>query len=281
MGRMLIVAAAAALLLVQNIYAQEGPDRRISPVPTISVTGEGRVSMDPDVAVVRLGVTAQEQEAAAAQGRVNETMRRVLDAVRQIVPGEQVQTSGLSLYPVYSTQMRRTGDEVGEPRISGYRADMSIAVRIRELGRVGEVIDAGLKAGANRLEGVSFELESDLRAKSQALQQAARAAQGKARALASAMDVEIVGILDVIEGGSDVVRPMFDMHEVAGRAMAMPATPIEAGQVHVSAHVTLRYRISGAGLGRGDAPIINGAERGQLRRDRIGEPALPAGSQPR
>jgi uncharacterized protein len=136
-----------------------------------------------------------------------------------------------------------------EPRIAAYHAEITVTARLKDLKRAGAVIDAGLGAGANRLHGLSFELQDDTRARAGALRQAVHSAQAKARAMAEALGVELSQIMEASEGGAQVIRPMY---EGAGRsadfaAQAMPSTPVEAGQVQVSANVTLRYRIGGAG----------------------------------
>ena len=279
--RRLAILALCLTCAAGPAFAQDGqPERRPVPAPTISVTGEGRVGADPDLAVVRLGFSAQAAEAAAVQSQVNERMQKVIDAVKEIVPRDQIQTSGLNLYPVYSEPRPIRGDDPqpAEPKIVGYRSDMSVVVRVKELARVGDVIDAGLAAGANRLDGISFELENDTQARAQALQRAVRSAQEKARAMAAALDVELMGVAEAIEGGAHVISPMYD--RAAGMEMLRAqagGTPVEAGQIQVQANVTLRYRMSGAGMpaGRPDQPAPG------ERRDRIGEPRPAQPSQPR
>jgi uncharacterized protein len=287
---MAALAAAVACAVVQPAAAQDqpGPGRRLGTVPMLAVAGEGLASVEPDVAVVSLGVGAQDQDAAAAQTKVNQAMHKVLAAVKQVVGEEQVQTSGLSLYPVYSQRPMR-GDEEQEPRISGYRADMSITARVTDIAKVGAVVDAGLGAGANRLNGVSFELQNDTGARADALQQAIRSAQAKARAMAAALDVELTELIEVSESGLQTVAPMYEAAAAMDAAFAqsrVAGTPIQAGQVQVRANVTLRYRFNGLGLpraGRGEErdviAVPAGDRPGQPRRDRISD--QPPGSQPR
>lgn len=259
MARSLALAAAALLLALAPAAAQE-QSPRATPIPTLSVTGEAQVSVEPDLAVVRLGVHAQEKEAAAAQGRVNETMQKVIAAIRQAgVPAEQVQTSGLSLHPIYShRQPRPTDDGPQEPRITGYRAEITVTARLKDLKRAGPVIDAALNAGANTLQGISFELQDDTQAKAAALRQAVQSAQVKARAMAAGLDVRMTELLDAAEGGAQIIRPMqqYDMGTME-MARGVAATPIEAGQLQITANVTLRYRI--APVKAGDAPIQGGS----------------------
>ncbi len=247
------LAVMAALLLSAPVHvpAQDQPAGRPARlVATLSVNGEANVFVQPDVAVVRLGVFAQEKDAAAAQSRVNEAMQKVVAAVKQQgVPAEQVQTSGLSLHPITTYPQPRPDQETPpEPRVVGYRADQTITVRLTELTRAGPVIDAGLAAGANTLQGISFELQDDTWAKAAALKRAVQSARAKARALAEALEVNLAYITEAAEGGAQIVQPMYDMAGMEAIRTAMPGTPIEPGQVQVFASVMLRYRMSGAGV---------------------------------
>ena len=107
------------------------------------------------------------------------------------------------------------------------------------------VIDAGVGAGANQLESLTFELKDNANAYSEAIQQAARRARDKASTLANAMGVRLLEVLEVTEGGATVIPPIPYM----GRAMLAEAgttTPVEPGQIQVKASVTIRYKINAA-----------------------------------
>lgn len=217
---------------------EEGQNRR---VPTIAVTGNSEVRIAPDEATVRLGVTGQAPTARAAQDKVNTTAQRILAAIEKLgIKREAIQTSQLSLFPVYSQQ--KPGEEEA-PRVVAYNASNTVSVRLTDLKLVGPVVDAGLEAGANQVEGVSFGLRNDLEARLQALKQASQEARRKADALAEALGVQIAGVQEVTEGGN-VVQPMFDRAMFA-RAGGEAATPVAPGEVTVSASVTVRYRING------------------------------------
>lgn len=255
----MIVAGLLVLVSPLAVRAQDlAPPRAVRPVPTLTVTGEGQVSATPDQAVVRLGVFAQQTEAAAAQAQVNETMQKVIAAMKQAeVPAERIQTSALSLHPVTTHRHPRGDDEAPpEPRVVGYRAQTTITARLTDLKRVGLVIDAALGAGANTLQGISFTLEDDRAAKSAALKSAVESARAKADALAGALGVRIPHLMEVVEGGAHVIEPLFEPYGAEAFRVAMPSTPVEAGQVQVSASVPLRYRMSGPGV---EAPEPDGA----------------------
>lgn len=241
---MKLFAIAALALAIGLASAAHGQERDHRGPPVLVVTGDGEVSARPDRAVVSLGVTAQAEQAQAAQEQVNATMQKILDAIHQQgVAREMIQTAGLSLHPVYSQPPYdpRTGQQREEPRITGYRASNTVRVILDDLTKIGPVIDAGTTAGANQIQGVSFELKDDTQARSEALVQASERAREKATVLARAMGVSLDSIQEVAEGGVNVIPPQ----PYAGvRMAAMEAsTPVEPGQMRVHASVTLTYRI--------------------------------------
>lgn len=242
--RKTIIVTSVAFALAARLAAQAPAGGAADIVPTLSVSGTGEARVAPDEATVRLGVVAQAPTARTVQEEVNRTAGAVLDAVRKLgIKAEDIQTSGLSLSPLYS--QGRPGTEEQTPKITGYQANNTVAIRVEDLTKVGPVIDAGLGAGANNLEGVAFGLRNDEAARAAALTNAVREARAKAEALALALKVQLVGILEVAEGGISINPPPYPK---AGRFAVAEAlsveTPVSAGQVGVEASVTIRYRIS-------------------------------------
>lgn len=209
---------------------------------TITVTGNGEVSAAPDHAVVRLGATAQAEDAAAAQTQVNEIMQKALSAIEKVsIPRKSIRTSGLTLSPIYASPKDRNNST--EQKIIAYRAHNTIEVTVENIKLVGEVIDAGLKAGANRLEGVSFGLRDDLEERTTALTKAVDEARAKARTVARALDVPLGNVREVVEGGVHILRQ--ERYAMARGMMAADAmqTPVEPGEVRIQASVTIHYDI--------------------------------------
>ncbi len=243
-----VSAMVLLMMFASSVVGQEAQPAGWSVFqPSLSVSGVGEVSVKPDRAVIRLGAVAQAKDAQAAQREVNQTLGKVLDAITAAgVAAPNITTAGLSLYPVYSDRAGsvREADQPIEPRIIGYRASNTVQVQVDDLNLVGTVIDAGVNAGANQLESLSFELKDDSRAREQALQQAAQKAQAKARTIAHAMGTNLGPILDIQEGGVNVAPPVPFVGRSA-MAMAERSTPIEPGQIRVEATLTVRYGIKG------------------------------------
>ncbi|MFZ0611542.1 MAG: SIMPL domain-containing protein [Desulfobacterales bacterium] len=212
---------------------------------TLTVRGHGDISVAPDRAVLRLGAVAQAAKAAEAQNQVNRIVHDIIKKIKLLgVEDKNIATVDLSIYPVYENQPPEPRDQASPPAVRGYRADNIIKVEIEKLERLGDVIDAGLDAGANRLEGLSFGLKNDGDSRQLALRLAAEEAEAKADAIARAMGVDIIGIKQISEGGVSLVRPQLDSGAAFSARAA--ATPVQAGQVRIEASVTVSYYITEA-----------------------------------
>lgn len=233
MAGLLAAALAAAPAAAQR-------DRRTEmDLSVLTVNGTGEARVEPDVATVRLGITRQSTSAATVQSQVNEAAQGILKAVVALgIDRKQIQTSQLTLFPIYAPQKPESPEA---PRIVAYRASNIVSIRVEDLPKAGPVIDAGLKAGANQLEGINFGLKDELPAREQALRDAVREAQSKARVIAEGLGVKLGKVHEVEEGGVSIRPPAY------GGAMMMRAeaasTPVSPGEVSVSASVTIRYRL--------------------------------------
>ena len=221
--------------------------------PMLTVTGDGESSARPDRAVVRFGAAAQAETASAAQEQVNQVVQAAVEAIRAAgIREEMISTAGISLYPVYSDQVPRPmpagqhPQRPTEPRIVAYRASNSVRVVVDDLAKVGDVIDEGVKAGANQIEGLSFELKDDTAARREALTGASKQARAKADAIAHAMALRIDGVFQVTEGGVQIMQPRMELARAGVAAMDAAGTPVQPGQVDVRASVTVTYRVSPA-----------------------------------
>jgi uncharacterized protein YggE len=232
-------AAMAAWLLAAAAMAQSGPAAGPG-VPAIAVSGNAEVAAVPDRANLSLGAVVESKQAQDAQKQIAQIMQRVVKDIKaQGVPNEKIRTAGFSLNPVYSHPAPRAGQEPEAPRIVGYRAANTVRVQIDDLERVGGVIDAGIAAGANQLNGLTFDLRDDLKYREQALQLAAREARSKAEATAAALNLQLGEVIEIREESGPATYPV-------ERRLAAPSaagTPIQPGQVQVSAGVQVRFRL--------------------------------------
>ncbi|MEZ0219868.1 MAG: SIMPL domain-containing protein, partial [Tardiphaga sp.] len=129
---------------------------QVNPPPTISVSGEGTVSVPPDLAVVDGGVTTDAKTAREAAEANNAAMAKVLAALKSAgIAEKDMQTSRLSLFPQYA-QQTRPNPNPGPNVISGYRASNRVTIRVRDVTKVAGTIDALVSSGANEVGGINF-----------------------------------------------------------------------------------------------------------------------------
>lgn len=245
-----VAALAAAAAGAGDAAAQEARPMERTWTPVISVAGTGEVRQAPDEATVRLGVTAQAENAGAAQAQANEVANAILEAVTALgIERSAIQTSRLMLDPVYSQPgpEERRGEREYVPRIVGYRASNVVSVQLADLAKVGPVIDAAVGAGANEVQGVDFRLRNDRPARQQAVRRAVEEARATATAIAEALGVTLGPVLEAREGGAQVMYPQMDVRAYRQEAMmasAPPPTPVSPGEVEISARVEITYRIA-------------------------------------
>jgi uncharacterized protein YggE len=209
--------------------------------PQIRVTGRAVVSVPPERAEVDVGVVTEAPEAQQAASQNAQKLDSVLKALRSALgPGAKFETVSSSLQPVY--QRPEPGRQ---PRVTGFTATNVVGVRELELDSVGKVIDVATSSGGNTVRNIRFSLRDEKAVKTRALREAAEDADAKAKTLAEALGVHIVGILSATEGEPDVIRPVpMARAEMAMAQAAAPPTPVEPGTIEVRASVTLVVQIS-------------------------------------
>lgn len=203
-----------------------------APARTITVSGEGSTSVAPDMASISIGVHEEAASAREAMDRMSAALGPVLDelAASGIAPGD-IRTSALTLAGRYIYP------ENAEPELTGYSASSSIEIRLRDLDRVGTVLDAVVSEGANRLSGISFGLSDPGAAQDEARRAAVADARARAELYAEAAGVALGEVLTITESGGHTPMPMaYAMRESA------PA-PVAPGKIEISASVTIIYAI--------------------------------------
>jgi uncharacterized protein YggE len=204
------------------------------PVETfITVTGVGRVAIVPDVAEVRVGATVSAETAAAARDATAGIMAAVLAAVHRLgVQEADLQTASLMVTP-------RTDYSGGTPRVTGYEATNAVAVLVRDLERLGSIVDDAVAAGATSIEGPTFRLADPSDASTTARRLAIEDAAARAATLAAAAGLRIRGIASINEGGARPA-PMLKAARMMALAEAAPS-PVEVGTDEVRVQIEVVY----------------------------------------
>ena len=226
--RLTIAAVAVAVLLA-------GGPSAAAEETGITVRGTGRVEAVPDMATLNLGVSSEAGTAQEAMARNSDAMAAVLARLREGGIAERdLQTSGLRLSPRYEPRPAQTA-----PRVTGYVAQNLVTVRIRELDRIGAVLDAAVADGANTIHGLSFGVAEPQALEDEARREAVAAALRQAETLAEAAGVGLGGVRAMIEEGGGG-RPVM----MEARMAAADAVPIAEGEVTVEASVRMVFDIA-------------------------------------
>ena len=214
----------------------------------ITAGGHGEVKVKPDIALITIVVTTQSKDQAEAVSQNAARTTTTLAALRAArVADKDIQTQSYTVQPQYDYGNNNGGFGGGSPKpptLVGYQVTNSVQATVRDLTKVGLVIDKTTSAGASQISGVSFDLSDRSLAESQALALAVSSARRKASIMASAAGVDIGRLLTLTEGASaPSAQPVFAM-----RAMAKGATetPIADQQITVTADATLVYAMGAA-----------------------------------
>jgi hypothetical protein len=212
----------------------------------LTVTGQGESTREPDIAMFTAGVSTTGKTAGEALSANSTAMTRVIAALKRAGIAERdIQTSNLSLNPVYGSRSRSTNSlEDQMPPILGYNANNTVRVKQRKLEDFGKVIDTLVSAGANSVNGPSFSIDKPDAARNEARTAAIREARERADLYARAAGLRVVRIVSINEGGGYsspmpvAYRAMSDMAEAA------PAPPVAPGEVSVNAGVTVQFELA-------------------------------------
>lgn len=213
-----LVAGLAAALAVPTFAQSTPPPGGGNSERTVTVTGSATIRSAPDEAVVTLGVRTQASNAEGAMqqnaNRMAAIMRVLLDqGLRQ----GDIATAWINLYPNY--------DSSGLT-IVGYTAENQVTATIRDMGRIGRIIDGSVKAGANVLGGIAFQLSDEIEGRDEALAEAVADARHKAEILAEASGATLGPVVTINEAGGSMPPPVYyDRVAVAEAGATTPVSP--------------------------------------------------------
>jgi len=204
----------------------------------ISVSGEGRVAVAPDMALLNIGVSAKEDTVAAANSAVQAAMDRLLSSLKADgVAEEDIQTSQFSINPEYDYQFN-------EQKLTGYRVTHMLQVKVRDIDRAGEVIDGGVEAAGDlvQVDSISLTVDDTSAMANQARELAMADAKAKAQELARLADVELGKPISISESSYTPGPPVYYDRAVAETG-ALGQTAISPGELEVIVSVQIIYAI--------------------------------------
>lgn len=226
----IVIAAIAATSIITLLVVMQ------KSTMSVTVSGEGKVTVKPDTAYVRLGVEVLRKTAQRAQTSNAYYMQQVVSAIqKQGIDKEAIQTSNFNIWP----EIKYGSDQ--SARTVGYRCSNQITVTLDDISKVSKVIDAAIGAGSTTIQGVSFTRKDVLQAKKDALDKAMKEAQAKADSISASSGEKIVGIKNVFENGANIPGPM--ANDMAFRVMGAASTPISPSDIDVSANIIVTYEL--------------------------------------
>ncbi len=203
---------------------------------TFDVSGEGKVTASPDVALINAGINANATSVKAAQDQINAVINKVSDAVKKLgVDSKDIKTVNYNVNPNY--------DFGNGSKITGYSANTNLQIKVRQLDRANEVLDTVTGNGANQIGGVSFDIDDKTKFENQARQKAVDEAKKKASDAAKIAGFTLGKIVNYSENSGGVPRPVPMLQASDTKAQGGIPTKIEPGSTDIDVTVTLSYEI--------------------------------------
>ena len=230
---LMVAALALGACAPSTIVANAAPPQRL-----LNVTGTGTVYLQPDVAYINIGVHTELPTAAEAVAQNNAQTTQVIAALKEFGLKEaDIRTAYFSIYP-----SMQYDPQTGEQRGTTYVVDNSVYLTVREIDKLGDLLDATLTAGANSVNSVQFDVEDKSAATSEARDMAVKDAEVQAKALAAAAGVGL-GELQRIDFYSSVPAQVFAGYGKGGGGGEAASVPIQTGQLTNSATVSVSYEL--------------------------------------
>lgn len=213
---------------------------------TITVSDTGEIYAKPDLALTTFSVITEAKTVAEALSKNTEKMNAVIDFVKgQGVEEKDLKTTSFNIYPRYEWYEEKAEippQPQGKRVLVGYEIRQSLEVKIRDLEKIGVIIEGATEAGANQVGDLQFTIDKEDELKKQAREQAIEKAKTKAEELASQLGVNLVRISNFSE--SSIVPRYYGLEKVAVPGAGEEAPQIEIGENKIEVTVTITYEIN-------------------------------------
>jgi uncharacterized protein YggE len=237
--RILAILAAAAALLSPAV-AQE-PAKVLG---RISVVGEGKAAAAPDTAIFDAGAVVIAETAQTALEQNTKSIRALLAALKAAgIEGRDLATSGFAVQPRFVHPQPEPGMQPEQPKLEGYEVRNSVTAKVRDLSKLGAILDAAVQHGANQIGAISFDIQNKDALLDNARQEAINDAKRKAEKAAQAAGLKLGRVLSLSETVQHALpRPMVG-NGTSFRAAGAPV-PIEAGEQSLGSHIEMTWEIA-------------------------------------
>jgi uncharacterized protein YggE len=230
----LLISATLALLVLLGACA---PSAAQPAQPNqIYVAGTGEIYVTPDIAYIYIGVHTESEDVAQALQENNNQAQAIASTLAEMgVESKDVQTTAFNVYP--QQQIGPQGEVTG----TKYAVDNTVLVTIRDLSKLGQILDGVVKSGANTINSIQFNVQDTTQAVSQARQMAVDDAKTQAQELADAAGVKLGKILSLSANQQSGPMPIVEGKAYAG--MGGTSVPVAAGQMAITVIANITYEI--------------------------------------
>ena len=238
--KFMFVAAVALLALVLSACGPTTINQEAQPVVrTVSVTGAGQAYLVPDIAYIYVGVHTEKPSASEAMAENNAQTEKMIQALKDFgIDKKDIRTTNFSIWPQdkYDPQ---TGTPTGEKT---YSVDNTVYVTVRDLPKLGDLLDTVVAAGANTVNSIQFDVADKAEAIKNARAEAVKDAQAQAQQLADAAGVTL-GEIQSLGFYDSQPYPIFEGKGGGSADVAASTVPIQPGQLTFSVTVNVTYAI--------------------------------------
>jgi uncharacterized protein YggE len=236
MKKKLVFVSLIALLAIVLSSCASAPLNN-SNIRTMSVSGRGEVYLIPDIAYINIGTRSQAVDVASALSDNNKQAQAISSVLSDMgIDPLDIQTTAFNVYPFQNYGMD------GQPTELVYIVENTVNVKVRELNRLGEILDAVVRSGANQINGISFDVEDRKQAEADARRLAIQDATEKAQELAELAGTELGDLQNISVYSNGDPQPVYNA-KGGGYIAADSAAPVSSGQMIITADANLVYEL--------------------------------------
>lgn len=235
--------------------------RDVNAATTISVNGDAHIFAAPDIAIMDFSVKSEAKTVADAIKDNTLKMNAITDAVKKLgVDAKDLQTTNYNISPRYEYVKVLTPNTLNLPAentqipeyeyipngkqvLAGYDVTSTLTIKMRDLAKIGDIIQVATNAGANEAGSLQFTIENSDNLQEQARKQAIDKAKTQAQILANQLGVKLVRIVNFSENGQPIIYRNTAASMKYAAELAAPAPTIETGQNEITSSVTITYEI--------------------------------------
>lgn len=232
--RFVVPTVVALALVLSSTVTHASENKR-----TLSLTASGTVKAAPDMVSISTGATSEGQTARDALSKNTSAMTQVVDALKAAgIEPKDIQTTNFSVSPIYE---RKKQNEAAF--ITGYRVNNSVNITVRDIKKLGDVLDKTVEAGANTIDSIQFGIVDSEKMKDEARKLAMQNAIDNAKLYAEAAGVELGPVIKITETGSQIPRPLQARTASAPMMAEAAPVPLEGGTMSIEAKVQVIWEL--------------------------------------